>query len=84
MTCIIQETRNRYFLAEDGAWTSDINEAVEFPSLRETIEHKRRLHLDEATILIFRGKEVYRLDEAATRSLSVDNGPDLLPVDDNN
>ena len=81
MTCIIQEPRNRFFLTESGAWTSDINEAMEFKSVRQTIEHKERLQLHHATVLVFRDKSVYRLDPEATLHHSEDK-PEFLPVDD--
>ncbi len=83
MTCIIQEPRNRFFLTESGAWTSNINDAVEFQSVHQTLEHKQRLQLSDATVLIFRGKSVYRLDShAANRVSHEDPLANLFPVDE--
>jgi hypothetical protein len=62
MTCLIQEPTNRFYLTADGRWTSDFNAAREFSSIRETLECKERLHLHDATVLVFRDKRVYRVD----------------------
>ncbi|HMJ89269.1 MAG TPA: hypothetical protein VK530_05610 [Candidatus Acidoferrum sp.] len=62
MTCIIQEPEQRLFLTNENAWTSDFNQAREFNSIRETLQHKQQLHLDDSTVLVFRDKRVYRLE----------------------
>jgi hypothetical protein len=79
MTCIIQETENRNYLREDGGWTSDFNEALEFTTIRQTLEHKRRLNLPEATVLVFRDKHVYRLEQGTLVPLRPNL--ELVPVD---
>ena len=63
MTCIIQERCNRFYLTTSGNWSSDLNEAREFPSLHETIAHQRDLLVRDTTILVFRGKLIYRLEQ---------------------
>ena len=63
MTCMIQEPRQRLFLSEANTWTADFNQAREFPSIRESLRHKHALHLDDATVLVFRDKRVYRVEQ---------------------
>lgn len=60
--CVIQQDSTNFFLTAAGDWTSDLNQAVDFTSIREATAFREERDAQDSHVLMFRDRRIYRIN----------------------
>ena len=60
--CVIQQDRTNFFLTDGGDWTSDLNEAADFKSIRDAGAFRDERDVMDSHVLMFRDRRIYRIN----------------------
>jgi hypothetical protein len=72
MLCVVQQDSTNFFLNDGGTWTSDLNKAAEFKSIRDAMAFRESSHIPDSHVLVFRERRIYRIDpDKVSRPLPV-------------
>ena len=60
--CVIQQDQTNFFLTDGGDWTSDLNEAADFKSIRDAGAFRDERDAMDSHVLMFRDRRIYRIN----------------------